>query len=198
MATKEDFYNLTWEEYDKIVIELGKKIKEYCSKNAYTISYIVPILRGGGFLGIQLSHILNVIRIIPCQYKYMLIDNNYVPIELLEIRDDMESKDRKSCILVTEGNHCSGATAQKCIQKVRGLYPQMNIIYASLVRDASHLNKMEGTIFEVYGVLSNESRKLSSNYCEENGIFDKFSIFPWESIEEELEEVNNSADNYLE
>lgn len=197
MVTKEDFYNITWEEYNKLVIELGDKVKNYCQTKGYIIDCIVPILRGGGVLGIQLSHMLNIVKINPCQYKYILIGNSYIPIELLELRLDGVGNKKNTCILVTEGNHCSGTTAQKCIYKIQQLLPTAIIIYVSLARDANYLKRLDGTAFEIYGILSNESKMLSDDYCKDNGIPNKFSVFPWECVEEEVNEVNSSTQNYL-
>lgn len=198
MVTKEDFYNITWEDYNKIAVELSEKVKKYCLENGYEIDCIMPILRGGGVLGIHLSHMLNIVQMKPFQYKYMWVDNEYEPVELLEPKLDAISDFKNNCILVTEGNHCSGATAQKCIYKIRQLLPTAIIIYACLVRDASFLKPLDGTTYEVYGILSNESKKLTADDCEKNGILNKYSVFPWESVEEEIKEVNSSADNYTE
>lgn len=195
MVTKEDFYYVSWSQYEKAAIEISQKIHKYCSENDITITHIVPILRGGGVLGIHLSHMLNVTKVNTCQYKYVSEDKKYVPMELLAPRFEKEI-DRNACILVTEGNHCSGATAQKCINSIRQLVSEVTILYASLARDANHLKPMEGTVYEVYGFLSNESKAFSPEYCKKNNIPDKFSIFPWESVEEEIREINNSRNNY--
>lgn len=198
IVTKEDFYNITWENYNEIAVKLGKKIKSYCLKNGYTIDCVVPILRGGGVLGIHLSHILNVVRMEPFQYKYMLLNNEYVNVALLEPKMDTICEFKNNCVLVTEGNHCSGTTAQKCIHKIRQSLPTAKIIYACLVRDVCHLKPLDGTTHEIYGILSNDSKMLTEDYCEKNGIPNKFGVFPWESVEEEIREVNSNANSNME
>lgn len=198
MVTKDDFYNITWGDYNDIAVKLSEEIKNYCLKSGYEIDCIVPILRGGGVLGIHLSHILNIVKIKPFQYKYTMQNNEYVPISLLEPVLDATCELKNNCVLVTEGNHCSGETAQKCIHKIRQLLPTAVIIYVCLERDASHLKPLEGTTHEIYGILSNESKMLAEDYCKRNGILNKYSIFPWESLEEEIKEVNSSTNNYME
>lgn len=195
-VTKEDFYNIDWNEYGQIAVKLARNIKEYCLKHEREIHYIVPILRGGGILGIHLSHMLDIVQIRPCQYKYTLVNNDYIPVEFLEPNLALDYGLKPVNILVTEGNHCSGITAQKCIDKIHQFLPDASIIYACLARDASYLKPLTGTVYEVYGILSNESKKLSADQCKKIGIPNKFSVFPWELVEEEIKEINNSTSNY--
>lgn len=159
-------------------------------KNGYEIDCIMPILRGGGVLGIHLSHMLNVVKMKPFQYKYMWVDNKYEPVELLEPKLDSALELKNNCILVTEGNHCYGTTAQKCIYRIRQLLPTAVIIYVCLSRDISHLKPLDGTTHEIYGMISNDSKKLTAEECDKNGIPDKYAVFPWESVEEEIREIN--------
>lgn len=194
MVTEKDFYNITWLQCDEAITKIGSDIKKYCIEHNCKITHIVPILRGGGILGIYLSHILNVTRVNPCQYKYMLVDDSYVPFELLAPHFD-QCDEKETCILLTEGNHCYGETAQKCIDKIYHLLPKATIIYASLVRDANHLHFLNGTIYETYGFLSNDSKEFSANECKDRDIPYEYGVFPWESIEEEMAEINNNPQN---
>lgn len=194
MVTEKDFYNITWNQCNEAIIKIGNNIKQYCLENNCRITHIVPILRGGGILGIYLSHILNISRVNPCQYKYMLVGDSYEPFELLAPHFD-QRMEKETCILVTEGNHCYGKTAQKCIDRIYQILPETIIIYASLVRDVNHLNSLNGTVYETYGFLSNDSKSFSVSECKGRNIPYEYGVFPWESIEEEMEDINSNPQN---
>ena len=59
----DDFYLMSWDEYQGIVDKLSCSISKYKNDNGVSFDFIVPVLRGGGVLAISLSHRLNVYRI---------------------------------------------------------------------------------------------------------------------------------------
>ena len=138
-------------------------------------------------MGISLSHLLNIARFYPCQYKYEYVESNggqYVPVEYLTTTEFVANKSDNLTILVTEGNHVRGGTALKCIQKIKSVLPNVKIIYASVGRDYAHRNRLPGTVFETWGFLTNETEILSKDECKELGVKNKFVVYPWEIIEE--------------
>ena len=190
-----DFYLMTWEEYQGIVENLLCSISKYKNENAISFDFIVPVLRGGGVLAISLSHRLNVVRIFPVQYKYVYENDDkstYKPRELLFSLELLEDKQKEYHILVTEGNHCTGQTSQICIDRIKTILPNAKIFYVSVGRDYSYTKKLNHTIHEWWGFFTNESETLTQAQCDNNSIVNKFTVYPWENIEEELEEVNAS------
>ena len=117
-----------------------------------------------------------------------------MPVEYLTTTEFVANKSDNLTILVTEGNHVRGGTALKCIQKIKSVLPNVKIIYASVGRDYAHRNRLPGTVFETWGFLTNETEILSKDECKELGVKNKFVVYPWEIIEEEIMEVNNSLD----
>ncbi|MBQ6884939.1 MAG: hypothetical protein IJN56_04290 [Clostridia bacterium] len=193
--TINDFYLMPWEQYQEAVEYLSTNISEFIKQNEISFDFIVPILRGGGVLSISLSHSLNIFRIFPVQYKYMHLggsDDEYKPYEWLFSLNQLEDKFQEYNILVTEGNHCTGQTSQMCINKIKELLPNSKIYYASVGRDYSYTQKMNYTIYEWWGVLTNESESLAQKQCDELSVINKFIVYPWENVYEELEEVNAS------
>lgn len=192
-----DFEILSWIEYQAFVERIGDDIKKYCDKHRLNIECIVPILRGGGPLSISLSHLLNIAEFFPCQFKYEYVDEDsgrYEPIEYLSTIEFITDKNKDITILVTEGNHVRGETAKKCIHKIKSILPNAKIIYVSVGRDYAHKGRLTDTVFETWGFLTNETKTLNKNDCEMFKVKDKFVVYPWEVIEEEIIEVNNSID----
>lgn len=194
--TPQDFWLMSWEEYQEIVNKITCELKQLQIEKDVCFKYIVPILRGGGVLAISLSHSLNVPQLLPIQYKYEFSINKnnntrqYLPIEKLSCFDLVQCEENVD-ILVTEGNHCTGETAQKCIDKTKRYFPNCKIYYASVGRDYSFLNHMNNTEYETYGILTNESEALTQDKCNNLGIINKFCVYPWENVIEEMNEVNN-------
>ena len=197
--TLSDFLKLSWNEYQMAVSHIYDAVCDYCDKKKISIDIIVPIIRGGGIPGISLAHMFNVINIYPCQYKYFREivngETKYVPKLLLSTLDEIRQKNDSHIVLITEGNHARGGTAQKCINLVKSVLPHSVIIYASIGRDYAHKDPLLNTDFECYGFLTNETESLTQEQCRALYVKDKFVVYPWESIDEELNEVNESINS---
>ncbi|MEE3355330.1 MAG: hypothetical protein VZR32_03205 [Candidatus Weimeria sp.] len=68
--TEEDLDMISWERIDGFIDKIYNDVSEYLKKNNLSIKYIVPILRGGGIPALKLSHMFDVINILPIQLKY--------------------------------------------------------------------------------------------------------------------------------
>ena len=191
IITIDDFEQVSWKEYQEAVLKIAKDVHAFCVGNKLNIDSIIPILRGGGIPAIHLSHLLQTYVLSPCQYKYTEIDGNYIPKCLYEADlSKLVLKDK--CFLIVEGNHASGGTSLLCIDSILKYVPDAKILYCALSRDASQQKKMRGTFFETYGMLSNELRSFSEEYCRMHNIRYKLTVFPWETVEEEYKEVIDS------
>lgn len=191
-----DFFQISWDEYQCAAERVIKLVSEFCNKENIKIDFIVPILRGGAPLAISISHSMNIVPFYPCQYKYSydVQGEAYVTKEFFSTIEKIEDKDAKYIILVTEGNHVSGGTAQKCINTIKSVLRNAIILYVSVGRDYAQKIPLTNTVFEAWGFLTNETESLSADECIELGVKEKFVVYPWENIEEELMEVNASLD----
>jgi len=96
-------------------------------------------------------------------------------------------KDEEAVILLVEGNHCSGGSANFCKDEILRHMPSAKIIYASVGRDYTHRNSVAGTIFDTFAFYSQEGQKVSKKLIEKYDIAEKITIYPWEILEHELE-----------
>ncbi len=190
---KEDFKRVSWEEYGKTLDRLFEKVNKYITKNKIKIDAVVPILRGGAFPGGYLTFRLNLLRMLPVQYKYFFEDGK---IELKCILSIPESNLTDSpTFLLVEQNHCFGVTASTAAKDLKEQFPNCRIIYAVDHMDYSY-QKVDGLDIVFYGNLTNETRVLGREECEKKGIFPLSYLFPWEEIEEEWETVQGKQFNY--
>ena len=197
--TEADFKKLSWDEYQVAVSTIYEAVCDFCERQKLSVDMIIPIIRGGGVLGISLSHFLNVTSIYPCQYKYFreIVNGEvkYIPRLLLSTLNDIANKEDQHVVLITEGNHARGGTAQRCIDLVKDTLPRSTIIYSSVGRDYAHRDSLNKTDFECYGFLTNETESLTQEECNKLKVKDKFVVYPWENVIEELNEVNESLNS---
>jgi hypoxanthine phosphoribosyltransferase len=191
---KEDFKRISWGEYGDLVETIVTKVKNCLEENNLKIDLVVPILRGGGILGIALAYRLEVLKVIPVQYKYYFKGKDAYDKRILFPEKELKAF-KESVILVVENNHCFGGTAKTAIKDLKELLPDAKIIYASATMDYSN-QQMEGVLTTFYGKLTNEARGLNEEEAKEKGLSQDLSLFPWENLEEEWSSVNLKGFKY--
>lgn len=189
---EKDLDLISWERIDKFIDKIYTDVKNYLDRNNLKIRYISPILRGGGVPAIKLSHMFNVIDMLPIQLKHnsetkeidLKVGLDYV--QNAEINED-------ECILLVEGNHVTGNTSNIAVNLLREKFGNnAKIIYVSLTRDYMNRNSVENVCYTAWGMTTNETKAVSKEECERIGInYNLVSVYPWENIEEELFELNN-------
>jgi len=190
---KKDFKRLSWDEYFLSIDILKRKIQHYLRKNALKIDAIVPILRGGVFSATYLAYQLGVLKIIPVQYKYFYIGKKAELKAILPF--NRENMPEDPVLLLVEGNHCYGLTAQTAAKDIKHILPKAKILYAADNMDYSHQkNDYADEIF--YGMLTNECRELTPEQAKKKGIYPYSYIAPWEVMEEEWQTVNAKQFKY--
>lgn len=194
--TENDFDKISWDRIDDLLDKIAKDIENYLKVNSLRIKYIVPIMRGGGIPAIILSHKLNVIDVLPIQVKY-----NYKTRKIdrkidFAIYQNIFLEDNE-CILLVEGNHASGKSAQIAKDMILDkLGKSTKIIYCAITQDYSSKESVGNTIFATRGMFTNELKNLSKNESKSLNInYQKVSLYPWEDVEEELFGLNNNIDD---
>ena len=190
--TEKDLDLISWERIDSFIDKIYKDVNDYLKSNNLLIRYIAPIIRGGGVPAIKLSPMFNVIDMLPIQLKHNSETGNIdTKIGLDYLKDN--SINENECILLVEGNHVTGKTANIAVNMIREKFgDDVNIIYVSLTRDYSYRDSVKNVCFTTWAMSTNEMKKLSKEECKKLNInYNLVSVYPWENIKEELEELNN-------
>lgn len=192
---KGDFFRMGWEEYGETLETLHRKVEEYVETNNTEFDAVVPVLRAGNFPGTYLAYKLGVLKIIPVQYKYMF-DEQAEEARLRRLRGlRIDNLPEDPDILLVEGDHCFGTTAEAAAKGIKEKLPGSTIVYAADHVDYSYQkNEHADAIF--YGRLTNETRELAEEECREKGVQTGSSLFPWENLEEEWETVQGKQHQY--
>lgn len=190
--TEEDLDMISWERIDGFIDKIYKDVSEYLKENNLSIKYIVPILRGGGIPALKLSHMFDVINILPIQLKYNAKTSLIEKKISLDDYENIKEVNDNEVILLVEGNHCTGRTANIACKSIKEKFGEsVKVIYVSLTRDYTYKDSVEGTVFDTWALTTNESKRLSQEECNKLNIdYHKVSVYPWENAKEELEELN--------
>jgi len=193
--TEKDLDIISWERIDGIIDKLYSDVKKYIEDNNLKIKWISLILRGGGVHAVKLSHMFNVIDMLPMQMKYNLETMEIeTKVDLSYVKDT--SHEDNECILLVEGNHVTGTTANMAVNLLREKFGNdIKIIYVSITRDYTFRNSVKNVCYTTWGITTNETKRLSKEECDKLGIkYDLVSVYPWENVPEELMELNNYVD----
>lgn len=190
--TKKDLDLISWERIDGFIDKIYNNVNDYLKTNNLSIRYIVPIMRGGGVPAIKLSHMFNVIDMLPIQLKYNHETHNVdTKIGLDYLNNNSINEDE--CILLVEGNHVTGKTANISASMIREKFGNdVKIIYVSLTRDWSYKDTVKNVCFTTWAMNTNETKELSQEECDKLNInYNLVSVYPWENATEELKELNS-------
>ena len=189
---KEDLYLISWEEVEEFIDKIYKKVNNFIHENNLKIKYISPIVRGGSIPAVKLSHMFEVIDMLPIQLKHNFKNQSIdIKIGLDYVKDTNIKKDE--CILLVEGNHCTGETANIALQLIKNKFGQdTKVIYVSLTRDYTYKDSVKDVIYTTWGMLTNESQELDDETRKKLNIkHNLFSVYPWENTKEELNALNS-------
>lgn len=190
--TEKDLDLISWERIDGFIDKIYKDVNNYLMENNLKIKYIIPIMRGGGIPAVIFSHLFGVIDMLPIQLKHNSETNTIDKKIGLEYIDN-SSIDNKECILLVEGNHVTGKTANIAVDLIRKKFgDDVKIIYVSLTRDYTYRNSVNNVCYTTWAMTTNEMKELSEDECKELNInYSLVSVYPWENVKEELKELNN-------
>ena len=145
--TEKDLDLISWERIDKFIEKIYIDVKKYLDENNLKIKYISPILRGGGVPAIKLSHMFNVIDMLPIQLKH---NSETQQIDLIVGLDYVKSTklNEDECILLVEGNHVTGTTSNMAVNALKEKFGMnTKIVYVSLTRDYTNRNSVKNICY---------------------------------------------------
>ena len=175
----------SWEDFGVTADKVLEDIKKYVDVNDISIDAVVPIMRGGNFLGTFLAYKLNVLRILPVQYKYFFAGENKAELRQLLFTPTKDLLPQNPTILVVEGDYCYGTTVKQACLDIQKEIPTARIIVAADLMDYTYRSAVDKYAEAVlYGRYTNHCEELTKEQCAKLGIVDQ-GIAPWEDAEEE-------------
>ncbi len=184
---KSNYHIRSWTEYEKELKNLTQKITTYIKENNITIDAIVPILRGGNIPATFLAYILDILIILPVQYKYFFTNGKCQLRRIIGINKKLVFKKNPTFLLV-EGNHCYGNQAHHAAADLKKKFPKCRIIYVASNMDYNYQDAVKDADICFYGRLTNDCKELTDKECKKLEIENqKELLFPWENISEEWE-----------
>ena len=193
---KSNYYIQSWSEYNLELTKLTNKIISYIQKNSIVIDAVVPLLRGGNIPATFLAYKLDMLTILPVQYKYFFIGNKCELRRMMGI-DKKQVLKNDPVFLLIEGNHCYGNQAKFAAQDLKSAFPNSRIIYGASNMDYKYQNVVKDAEVSFYGTLTNCCKELSDEECKNLGIeYKKDLLFPWERIDEEWEIIEKKQHKY--
>jgi hypoxanthine phosphoribosyltransferase len=183
---------MSWEEYGSIVNILSQKIEQYLEVHTVTFDAIAPIMRSGGVTGNILGVKLNIEKVIPLQLRYYRNPDRIKV--LIHPKDYSDEGSSITNILICETNTVKGFSADKAIKLLKSNYPDSNLYYATLAKVFGGPDTFDGIEEYFYGVLTDDKFRATENEMEQYNIRPGITIYPWESIEDELKEIYTKID----
>ena len=192
---KSDFKQLTWGEYEKLLDSMVRQIRAYTKRKKIKIDAVVPIMRGGMFPGGYLTFKLDMLRILPVQYKYFFVGGDVVLKKIFWFPKAEIAKPNPVFLLV-ENNHCFGVTAATAAEDLKKIFPGCKIIYATDTMDYSYRNAVKDAEASFHGLYTNDTKTMDQQQCKASGVKNWTNVFPWENFEEEWQTVNAKQYKY--
>ncbi len=171
---------MAYEEYGEIVDGLYSGVHSYCEEQDIRFHAIVPIMRSGAIIGSMMAVRFGIDTIIPIQFRGDAIVKNFHYV-----------LPKHANILICENNTDTGETAVKTIQFLQQQFSDARLYYLSVARVYGGPKTFEGTEEYFCGIETNERFAATEQEAEELGLRPKITIFPWESVAQELEKINS-------
>ncbi len=168
---------ITYQEYWKRIETLHKKIGNYTEHKI--IDVIVPILRSGWIVGLDIASRTHIKNIIPVQYGYMWTQLHEISTENIS-----QLKNYRHALII-DANVWTWTTMLEAKEKCLKVNSEITISTASLLIDKSTLKKKSFSK-HFYVKETNELRKMPWKEIISY-------VFPWENFKEEKEKILKHA-----
>lgn len=187
--TLQDTNPMSWQEFGTILDDLVTQISEYLAQNSLQIHAVAPILRSGAIPGSVIANKLEIIPQLPIQVKHNYQQNKLE--QILPVTKLLTPLPKKPTILVAECNTYSGKSARKAGQLVLENYSQATLMYATVTK-VYRKDEIDLSLFDkvFVGKHTNESFEADHTTAKELDLRPKITIFPWETPERELRDIN--------
>ncbi|MEK7457869.1 MAG: phosphoribosyltransferase [Patescibacteria group bacterium] len=194
---KSNYYIQDWLEYSKELQKLTDKVVTYVQANQLNVDAVVPILRGGNIPATFIAYALDVLTILPVQYKYFFVGKKCELRKMFGINRDVILRKNPTFVLI-EGNHCYGNQAKYAARDLKLAFPKCRIIYGASNMDYNYQDVVKDAEVSFYGNLTNCCKELTDEECRKLGLeYNKELLFPWERIDEEWKIIEMKQHEYV-
>ncbi len=194
---KSNYYIQDWLEYSKELQKLTDKVVTYVQANQLNVDAVVPILRGGNIPATFIAYALDVLTILPVQYKYFFVGKKCELRKMFGINRDVILRKNPTFVLI-EGNHCYGNQAKYAARDLKLAFPKCRIIYGASNMDYNYQDVVKDAEVSFYGNLTNCCKELTDEECRKLGLeYKRELLFPWERIDEEWKIIEMKQHEYM-
>lgn len=189
MYTNNDTNKMTWEEYDKLMKKLVEDVASYFADKGRRVDIVAPIHRTGGIVGSMVAIRMEIVPMLPVQFKYA-----YHPTridQIISVPDVLIDVPEDPIILLCDGNTSSGSIAMQAAHAIHEKYPEAKIYLATLAKVFGCPDRLDGIEHTFYGTMTDEAFKANSRQRKEFHIREGITIFPWENVDAELNDINS-------
>jgi hypoxanthine phosphoribosyltransferase len=195
--SEKDFRKISWGEYGELMEKVAEEVKDYINREDIKFDAIVPILRGGATLANYLSYKLNVLRILPVQYKYFFVDKGKAELRQILFTPQKEMFENTPTFLLVEGDQCFGNTVINAAKDLKEVFPDCKIVRVADVADYSYKDAAKDYVDKMFaGRYTNHCEELTEGECKKLNI-EGATISPWENFEEEIATMEQREHNYV-
>ncbi|OGM11379.1 hypothetical protein A2Z22_01185 [Candidatus Woesebacteria bacterium RBG_16_34_12] len=187
--TDKDTNPMSYEEFGKVVNKLIKKLEDYSKAKGVNFDIVAPLLRSGGVPGSIISIHFQITRIFPIQFKWFYNPKLELR-KLLSIPKILQNIPKNPNILICETNTGTGETAKAAIKLIRKQFPKCKLYYATVAKVFGSPNRFKEIEEYFYGIQTDENLIASKIQIKELNLRKKITIFPWESVKHELDDIN--------
>jgi hypoxanthine phosphoribosyltransferase len=177
---------MDWDEFQSIVNHVIDTLVRFQNDNDLTFDAVSPILRSGAIPATMIANKLQIIPSIPVQVKYNYDADSVDTIIAPQCPQNRHLEEIEN-ILVVESNTYTGQSSRLVCKLLRETFPHAKIHYVCMTKVFGGPDITEDYDSYHYGRLTNEAFKDNApDECREG-----ITIYPWETAEFELEDINN-------
>lgn len=195
LFTLEDTNPISWGEFDSIVQKLISDITLYCSNTSIHIDAVCPILRNGAIPATMIANKLRIVPMLPVQVKCDYTKGK--PVQLLPFARSLSPiVSANPTLLVVECNTFSGESARLAGSIIKESYSDAILMYATVTRVFRKV-PIDLSIYThtFTGMLTNENFEASVEEESRQHMRKKVVIYPWETAEFEISDINATMKN---
>ncbi len=173
-----------WDEFHHIVETVIARLRA----SGVVFDAVVPLLRSGAIPAVMIANKLRIIPIIPLQLKYDYAAG-MVAVKTPPVVPPGLDAAAPLNLLVVECNTNTGQSATQAQKLLAATFPAATLHYATVTAVFGGPTTLAGYAAYYIGTVANEAFKDDAPQTARAGI----TIFPWETAEYELDDINANA-----